>query len=176
MLMLITLHPDADRYHAVNYCYTKHGTIEFRAYGGEYATLPGLADCINETVHLIGKFCTEKGRHHQEKIQPIELEVEDGLPEVKVIEGGAVDAPFTKIDRPTIDNFPSFSSLETLNSDPCATYVTSYGSVARNVGTLTSRSLQETVEAMANEAETLTTSNDEIRQTYNDLVGYGGTR
>lgn len=45
-----------NRYHAINYCYRKHKTIEFRAYGGQYATIQGLSDLIQKTINLIGQF------------------------------------------------------------------------------------------------------------------------
>lgn len=38
----------------VNYCYGEHKTVEIRAYGGRYATIHGLADCINIALKTMG--------------------------------------------------------------------------------------------------------------------------
>lgn len=42
-----------DRYAMVNYVYPIHGTVEFRAYGGESATMAGLAHCIRMALQCI---------------------------------------------------------------------------------------------------------------------------
>lgn len=41
------------RYRMVNYCYTEHKTFEVRLYGGEFATIKGLANCINRTLAIV---------------------------------------------------------------------------------------------------------------------------
>ena len=42
-----------EKYHLINYQYSRRGTIEFRAYGGEHATIKGLKSCIQKTLNLI---------------------------------------------------------------------------------------------------------------------------
>jgi hypothetical protein len=42
------------RYQFVNYCWNKHRTIEFRGYGGRFATLTGLSEIIQRTIDLVG--------------------------------------------------------------------------------------------------------------------------
>lgn len=57
-----------NKYAFVNYQYLEHSTIEFRAYGGTYASIEGLAKCIQLTIDLIEKFI----KTHEMK--PVKLE------------------------------------------------------------------------------------------------------
>jgi hypothetical protein len=57
-----------DRYHMVNYCYKEHTTVEFRGYGGKYATIEGLSRMIQGTINLIEKFVpAQEKKYHQFK-------------------------------------------------------------------------------------------------------------
>lgn len=49
-----------DRYTVINYCLEKHNTVEFRGYGGKFATVEGLARMIQATIDLIDTFCNTK--------------------------------------------------------------------------------------------------------------------
>lgn len=49
-----------DRYHAVNFAYDKHGTVEVRFYGGEYATIEGLAQSIQAVIDIIAQKAKER--------------------------------------------------------------------------------------------------------------------
>lgn len=51
-----------DRYAAVNYCYRKHHTVEFRLYGGSHGTIEGLAKVIDLTLKLIQSFIEDKDK------------------------------------------------------------------------------------------------------------------
>lgn len=71
----------AIRYLAINYCYLKHKTIEFRGYGGEHATIKGLAEIINATINLIGLFGKHGGVYKkrffmEENSQPVRYEID----------------------------------------------------------------------------------------------------
>lgn len=48
------------RYAFINYSYEKHRTIEFRAYGGQCATIDGLERIITATAGLIADFCRRR--------------------------------------------------------------------------------------------------------------------
>lgn len=50
----------SNRYHFINYCYSKHGTVEFRGFGGFGATFTGLANIIQDTINLIGEHTRKK--------------------------------------------------------------------------------------------------------------------
>lgn len=57
-----------DRYHAVNFCYRKHGTVEVRFYGGSKANIVGLAESIQSVINIIA----EKAHEKQSKKETIE--------------------------------------------------------------------------------------------------------
>lgn len=65
-----------DRYASVNYCYKKHGTVEFRAYGGTYASIKGLGVMIQKTINLIGQFIDRKEEHLLSFCRKVEHEYE----------------------------------------------------------------------------------------------------
>lgn len=64
-----------DRYASVNYCYTKHKTVEFRCYGGSKSTVEGLADMIQKTLNLIGDFIERREAKMLSLCQNIEVEL-----------------------------------------------------------------------------------------------------
>lgn len=44
------------RYTMINYCFSKHGTVEFRGFGGYNASFMGLSNMIMDTSRLIDEF------------------------------------------------------------------------------------------------------------------------
>jgi len=64
-----------DRYRMINYCYQKHHTVEFRGYGGKYATISELGKIIQETIDFIGKYI-ESVDNKMKSVSPKEIEIE----------------------------------------------------------------------------------------------------
>jgi len=61
------------RYSMVNYCYDEHTTVEFRAYGGEYATVKELKNVIQDTLNLIKKFIQNREKNQTRVERTIEI-------------------------------------------------------------------------------------------------------
>ena len=118
-----TIKEPPSRYKMVNYCLEKHGTVEFRAYGGKDAKVRELGELIKDTLALIGT-TIDKG---EGKYKPIKEKVE--------LMTGKAKNKFIKIDLVKGEK-PRRKSKK--KADDGDTFFSDYSEMAQEWGSTTS--------------------------------------
>lgn len=85
------------RYKMVNYCYRRHGTVEFRGFGGRGAKVKDLAKIIQNTIDLIGETIEKK----EKEFKPLNTHVLSPTPTVSKT---VLKIPVEKLEKKKIVN------------------------------------------------------------------------